>query len=136
MSSLVAADLHSGGAGLQPHGASGELETGNGDAAGSAAAAVAAAAAAAAAAGNVAGGVAAGLQSRSSHAGGSGSIGDQRLIVCIDDDDVNQVVLQGMLSSQHYRYVRVSLGCRCGSGGRPSMDSGSDPGHGRIDFSA
>ncbi|KAG2487725.1 hypothetical protein HYH03_013724 [Edaphochlamys debaryana] len=47
---------------------------------------------------------------RSSSPGASG--GDMRLILCIDDDDVNQVVLQGMLTSQHYRYVRASTGAQ------------------------
>ncbi|KAG2431901.1 hypothetical protein HXX76_009392 [Chlamydomonas incerta] len=43
---------------------------------------------------------------------GGASAAEQRLIVCIDDDDVNQVVLQGMLASQHYRYVRASTGAQ------------------------
>ncbi len=33
---------------------------------------------------------------------------DQRVILCIDDDEVNQMVLQGMLTSQNYKYLRVS----------------------------
>ncbi|KXZ46245.1 hypothetical protein GPECTOR_45g115 [Gonium pectorale] len=97
------------------------LDSGNnmGDAAHAAAAAAAAAATAALSPGGLAD-----SGRRNSLPGVGGS--DQRLIVCIDDDDVNQVVLQGMLTSQHYRYVRASTGsqglsyvCGTNSGGIP-----------------
>lgn len=45
----------------------------------------------------------------------SSSCGDrdaagERVILCVDDDEVSQVVLQGMLRSQQYRYLKAKSG--------------------------
>ncbi|GIL60978.1 hypothetical protein Vafri_15766 [Volvox africanus] len=116
ISSLMAGEFHSN-VSAHPHTGAVELESGNGDVSGASGAVGAAnvfnpAAAAAAADAAATAAAAAESQTRMSTSllEGSVSLGDQRLIVCIDDDDVNQVVLQGMLTSQHYRYVRASTG--------------------------
>lgn len=49
---------------------------------------------------------------RAATTGSNSSTGDGggRVILCIDDDAVSQVVLQGMLRSQSYRYLKVCAG--------------------------